>query len=149
MAEDDFRVLELSVQGFGCSQIIAIMALDVQQRENPLLVRAMTGLLNGMGSGKTCGALTGACCVLGMYAGRGALDEPESDDLPVMQAELVEWFETKYGERHGSIDCAAITENDPAFRLNRCPRIVTDTFVKVRDILAAHGYPMDGSEGAS
>lgn len=146
MAEDDFRVLELSLQGFGCSQIMAMMALDLQQKEDPLLVRAMTGLLNGMGCGKTCGALTGGCCVLGMYAGRGALDEPESDELPLMLTELVEWFESNYGERHGGIDCNAITESDLSLRLNRCPKIVISTYTKVCDILAAHGYSIDGEQ---
>ena len=32
-------------------------------------MRAMSGLVSGCGTGKLCGALTGGCCVLGMYAG--------------------------------------------------------------------------------
>jgi hypothetical protein len=144
MPEEEFRVLELSVQGFGCSQILAIMTLDALQQDNPMLVRAMAGLLNGFGCGKACGTLTGACCMLGLYAGRGRIEDPESDDLPLMQAELIEWFETKYGGRHGGINCDDITEKDPALRLTRCPQIITETYRKFCVILADHGYPLDG-----
>jgi hypothetical protein len=144
MAEEDFRILELSIQGFRCSQILAILALEAQQKDDPMLVRAMAGLLNGFGCGKTCGTLTGACCMLGLHAGRGRVDEEENDDLPVMLGDLVDWFEAEYGKRHGGINCDDITEKDAALRLSRCPQIITETFRKACAILADHGYSLDG-----
>ncbi|MDR3439969.1 DVU_1555 family C-GCAxxG-C-C protein [Telmatospirillum sp.] len=144
MANEEFRVLELSLQGFNCSQILAIMALEAQGKEDPLLVRAMSGLLGGFGCGKTCGTLTGGCCMLGLYAGRGDTEEQEGDDLPLMLAELVEWFEAEFGMRYGGIDCDDITEKDPGLRLSRCPQMVIDTFKKITEILDSHDYSIDG-----
>jgi len=148
MADEAFRVFELSLQGFNCSQILALMALEAQGKEDPLLVRAMSGLLGGMGCGKTCGALSGACCVLGLYAGRGSLDEREDSLLPIMQAELVDWFETEYGERYHGINCDDITGQDPGQRLAICPQMVAETYKKVTEILTMHDYALDGQTQA-
>jgi C_GCAxxG_C_C family probable redox protein len=148
MADEAFRVFELSLQGFNCSQILALMALEALGAENPMLVRAMSGLLGGMGCGKTCGALSGACCVLGMYAGRGDLDEQEDGRLPIMLAELVDWFETDYGTRYHGINCDDITGGDPGQRLSKCPQMVAETFKKVTEILTMHDYALDGQTRA-
>ena len=57
---DQDRMLELKRQGFFCSQILMILALELQRRENAPLVRASHGLAGGLGfTGETCGALTG------------------------------------------------------------------------------------------
>lgn len=144
MADEAFRVFELSLQGFSCSQILVLMALEARGAEDPLLVRAMSGLLGGLGCGKTCGTLSGACCVLGIYAGRGSVDEREGEELSIMLAELVEWFEAEYGARYGGIDCDDIIEKDPGLRLSRCPPMVAETFKKVTEILAMHDYSLDG-----
>lgn len=138
----EFRILELSLQGFGCSQILAILAMEAQGKENPDLVRAMTGLLGGLGCGKTCGALTGGTCVLSLYAGRGSADELPRDNLPLLISELVEWFEEEIGECYGGIDCEDIIHHDPALRISRCPGIVTETFRKIVEILEAHDYSL-------
>jgi C_GCAxxG_C_C family probable redox protein len=152
MNDKSFRMFELATQGFGCSQILAQMALEEQGRSDPELVRAMTGLLNGMSCGKTCGALTGACCVLGLYAGKGSQKEHSDPRLELMLTQLVEWFEAEYTSRYGSIDCSAIVGNDPKVRLARCPQIVSETFAKLEEILQENGYKLDqprnpGSEG--
>jgi C_GCAxxG_C_C family probable redox protein len=147
MADEAFRVFELALQGFNCSQVLAMMALEAQGREDPLLVRAMSGLLGGMGCGKTCGTLTGACCVLGLYAGRGSVDERDDANLPIMLAELTEWFAAEYGARYGGIDCDDITGKDPGQRLSRCPPMVAETFKKIREILEMHDYSLDGRSG--
>ncbi|PKU24915.1 DVU_1555 family C-GCAxxG-C-C protein [Telmatospirillum siberiense] len=147
MADEEFRIFELSLQGFGCSQVLVLMALEAQGRDDPLLVRAMSGLLGGMGCGRTCGTLAGACCVLGMYAGRGGVEEREDDALPIMQAELVDWFEAEYGVRYGGINCDDIIEKDPGLRLSRCPPLIVETFRKVMEILARHDYSPDGRAG--
>jgi hypothetical protein len=149
MADEAFRVFELSLQGFGCSQILAIMALEAQGKSDPLMIRAMSGLLNGLGVGKTCGALAGGCCVLGLYAGRGETEEAEDAQLPIMLGELVEWFEAEYGERYHGIDCDNIVDKDPSRRLATCPQLIVATFNKVTEILARHDYPLEGRERES
>ena len=66
------RMLELSGQGFYCAQILMILALESEEKEDPDLIRAMSGLNGGLGfSGRVCGALTGGCCFLGYFLGKG------------------------------------------------------------------------------
>ncbi|MGA3092063.1 MAG: DVU_1555 family C-GCAxxG-C-C protein [Terriglobales bacterium] len=142
MDDKSFRMFELATQGFGCSQILAQMALEEQGRSDPDLVRALTGLLGGMGCGKVCGALTGACCVLGLYAGKGTQSEHSDPRLESMLSQLVEWFEAEYAARYGSVDCDAIVGDDPKLRLARCPQIVAETFEKLKQILADNGYTL-------
>lgn len=145
MADHGFRVLELSLQGFKCSQILAILALEARGETSPELVRAATGLLAGMESGRECGCLTGGCCVLGLYAGRGGPDEEADDRLPEMLEALATWFDETYGARYGGTTCAAITNGEFALQQARCPEIVVDTLRKIERILAVNGYAPDGS----
>ena len=143
MSDDTFRIAELEMRGFGCSQILALMALEAQRRENPELVRAMSGLLLGMGCGKTCGALTGGCCVLGMYAGKGSDGANADARLPLMLDRFVEWFEAEFKGRFGGIDCAEIVQDDARLRMTRCPVIVSETLEKLREILAENDFQFD------
>jgi len=47
---DQDRMIELKRQGFFCSQILMLMALDLQGRENAPLVRATHALAGGLGT---------------------------------------------------------------------------------------------------
>ena len=135
------RMAELQAQGFHCSQILLMVGLERLGKHNPDLVRAMTGLANGLGHmGKTCGVLTGAICLLGLYAGRGAAEEQEHPLLTVMVQNLVSWFEETYGFRYGGIDCHSILDDDAWNRMLRCPLMVTETYAKVISLLEEHGY---------
>jgi C_GCAxxG_C_C family probable redox protein len=149
MSDWQARVIELGMQRFGCSQILVLLALGAQGKENPDLVRAVSGLHGGLGfAGKTCGALTGGCCVLGLYAGRGASGEVEDARLALMVQELVQWFEQEYGARYGGIDCATILQDDARNQLKRCPEIVAGVFDEIVQILGANEYELEqGSRG--
>ena len=148
MAEIEFRIMELTLQGFNCSQTLALLALEAQGKANPELVRALSALGRGLGCGKICGTLSGGCCVLGLYAGRGTAEEIEDGRLSLMLTELVEWFEETFGERYGGVNCADIIQNDPALRLGRCPEIVIETFRKLTEILEDNNYTLDGQSWA-
>jgi C_GCAxxG_C_C family probable redox protein len=142
-------MMELGLQGYGCSQILVKLALEAQGRDSADLVRAVSGLHGGLGfSGKICGALTGGCCVLGLYAGRGGAGEVEDARLMPMVQDLVEWFEQEFGPRYGGIDCATILQDDSRNRMARCPEIVAAVFEEIRQILRANGYDLEqGSQG--
>src|ERR1700752_5254433 len=148
MNDDSFRVMDLALKGYQCSQILMAMALEAQGKENPDLVRAMSGLLGGMGSGKTCGALTGGCSVLGLYAGWGTPDSIPDERLAAMLTEFVEWFETEYTQRYGSIECKEIVGDDMRNKMTRCPHIVIESLARLKEILADHNYEFDGSHHA-
>ncbi len=144
MTDRRMRMMELGLRGFGCSQILVMMALEARGESSPELVRAVSALHGGLGfSGKTCGALTGGCCALGLYAGRGAAGEVEDARLPLMVTELVEWFEGEYEPRYGGIDCADILQDDQRNRLTRCPAIVAAVFEEMAQILKANGYDLE------
>jgi len=136
MNDDAFRVMDLAMDGYECSQILVALALEAQGRENDELIRAMSGLTGGMGTGKTCGALTGGCCVLGMHAGRGKQDSAQDERLPEMLNDFVTWFEAEYKSRYGSIDCQGIVRDDMRNKLARCPEIVIGSLAKLKEILA-------------
>ena len=141
MAIDGFRMFQLVTQGFCCSQIMLILGLDEQGKENPDLIKAMHGLCGGIGrSGKTCGALTGGACLIGLNAGKGTPIEPGHIKINLMVNDLLEWFENTYG----SIECDGILEHpldEGSVYPVQCGNIVSMTFNKVQEILGA--YPED------
>jgi C_GCAxxG_C_C family probable redox protein len=141
MSEEMARMTQLHMQGFYCSQIILMLGLELQGKSNPDLIRAMTGLAGGLGfSGKNCGTLTGAVCLLGLYAGRGELEERENHQLNKMIQELVVWFEETFGKDYGGIDCQQIMNSDPWNRITRCPDVVIKTYLKVKELLEENGF---------
>jgi C_GCAxxG_C_C family probable redox protein len=148
MTDENFRVVELALKGYKCSHILLQIGLDAQEKANPDLLRAMSGLATGMGSGLTCGALSGGCCLIGMYAGTDHDGSDEHDRLPLMLEEYVEWFREEAEQRFGGIDCKTIMQNDPRLRNERCPGLILEAVLKATEILEANGFELDGRSGA-
>ncbi len=143
MTDDiDPKLEELVEAGYECSQILLAMGLHKQGKTNWDLIRSVEGLKGGLGySGKTCGALTGGACLLGLYAGHGPKDEEANSELDPMILELVEWFEETIGGKYGGIECDQITATclDNEELSLTCIPIVIKSFEKIGEILAAHG----------
>jgi C_GCAxxG_C_C family probable redox protein len=138
---EKLRMSQLHMQGFHCSQILLMVGLERMGKSNPDLVRAMHGLAGGLGfQGRNCGALSGGACLLGLYAGRGELEERENHLLNLMIQELVEWFEETFGKNYGGIDCENIVQKDPWNRMTRCPNLVVETYGKVMELLEENGF---------
>lgn len=132
------RMLELSQEGYFCAQILLILALESEEKENPDLVRAMGGLNGGLGNtGDLCGALTGGACFLSYYAGKGEADELEHPECNPMIAELVTWFR-EYTFEYGGCSCKCILENDNRNKLRRCPAVITAVLEKCMELLEVH-----------
>lgn len=146
MNEDDFRVAELALKGYKCSHILVQIGLDAQGKENPELLQAMSGLANGMGSGLACGALTGGCCLIAMYAGGDGEGRGEHEKLPLMLEEYVDWFREEC-ERFGGADCQTISGGNPMQRAERCPSLILECVRKAREVLEANGFELDGQSG--
>lgn len=136
MMDLETRFMELGMQGFACSQILMQLALELDGKENPDLVRAMGGLTCGIGRcGKCCGALSGGAAVLGYYTCRGEADEMEHSESQTMLAEYVKWFE----ERFGTTQCGDILEGDYQKILQVCAPLVMECFEKLTEILMKYG----------
>jgi C_GCAxxG_C_C family probable redox protein len=124
------RLFEHSQKGYSCSQVMLMIALESEGKENPDLIRAMSGLRGGLDdAGEVCGALSGGMCFLSYFGGKGGDDETENVHLKAMSKELYEWF-VEYTAEYGGIDCRQILEGDLNNRVERCPMVVRDTLEK-------------------
>lgn len=133
------EMMKLKAKGYCCTQIILILALQVQDRTNTDLVRSMSGLCYGINwSGEVCGALSGGACLISLYAGKGADEEVSHDKHLSMLGELVEWFTIAAHDEYGGTRCHEILEKYPDRRM--CGLIVVETYKKCMDILVRHGF---------
>jgi hypothetical protein len=139
MEDLQFKLLELSGKGYCCSQIMFLMALDLQGKANPDLVRAMAGLCHGIGfSGNTCGVLTGAACLLSYYSGKGSDTEDIKQGFATMLTDLAFWFKQEIGAKFGGVTCAEIMLRSPDRSV--CKDIVLASYGKVMELLTEHGF---------
>ena len=137
------RMIQLAEKSYNCSQILMILAMDQEGKENPDLVRAMSGLGDGCGFFKeTCGIMTGAVCLLSWYAGKGSDSEEESEKLLPMLQEFGDWFQQEVGEKYNGTRCQDIVGDQVGTPEGKqiCGRIIFQTFIKVNEILAENNY---------
>ncbi|MDC7125014.1 MAG: C-GCAxxG-C-C family protein [Spirochaetales bacterium] len=122
--ELDLEIAELTEQGFCCSQIMIIKALQLKGEDNPSLIKAAGGLCGGLRSGLVCGALSGADCLISL------LSEAENrDDLMVR---LNNWFLDTFG----AYDCNKLTDmKNPEKKAEVCPVIKRETYKKAVELL--------------
>lgn len=151
MDETLMDILPLAAQGFCCSQIVGLLALRAQGRENPELVRALGGLCHGLGACRetgcgTCGILTGGACVLGLYFGKGKPEETLLPRADLARAEFVDWFVERTQSRYGGSACADIL-GDSSGRpdMARCGALLAESWARLLEILVENG--MDPAEG--
>ena len=142
------RMMDLSLKGYYCSQILMMLALEAQGREDSDLVRAMTGLALGGGRGRgTCGSLAGGACVIALHAGKGGDDEVAAELLWNMLGELWRWFDGAVGSVYGGVRCDDVLA-DGTPRAQRCGPIVAQTYAKVMEILVENGFdPTEARSG--
>ncbi|MBW2442955.1 MAG: C_GCAxxG_C_C family protein [Deltaproteobacteria bacterium] len=137
------RMIELAEKNYNCSQIMMILALEQEGRENPGLVRAMSGLGDGCGFFKeTCGIMTGAASILAWYAGKGADDETESEKLLPMLEDLGDWFQQEIAAKYSGTRCNDIVGDLVGTESGKqiCGTIIFQTFGRVNEILAENGF---------
>lgn len=135
-----FEMMDLSQKGYYCSQIILRLGLEAQGKQDPDLIRAAAGLALGAGDDAgTCGALTGAACLIALHGGKGQDSETEADEFWLMLAELWEWFRVGVGAVHGGVACGQIL-SDGGSPKERCGPLIADAYTKVIEILTKHGF---------
>lgn len=137
------RMIELAEKNYNRSQIMMILALDQEGRQNPDLVRAMSGLGDGCGFfNETCGIMTAAAGVLSWYAGKGTDGETESEKLLPMLEELGDWFRQEVGEKYGGTRCKDIVGDLVGTEEGKqiCGAIIFQTHGKVNEILVANKF---------
>lgn len=129
-------MLTLSAKGYFCSQILMQLALDMDEADNPDLIRAMSGLNGGMGfTGHTCGVLTAGCCFIGYFCGKGEDDEIEASNMNAMIDAYVQWFTEDLTAEHCSTECHAILDGDMKNQMRICPQLVSSAYEKLVTLL--------------
>lgn len=130
------RIMDLSQCGWFCSQILAILMNETTGNSNPELVKALGGLNGGVGySQGCCGCMTGGCCIISSVTGKAEDTGYESPEHKSALGEFTEWFKEEMMVNYGGIDCCDITKGNPANRLETCPQIIADTYMKCMEIL--------------
>lgn len=128
----DKMVFEMRCQGFLCAQIMAKIALEIDGKENPDLIRAVSGLNVGMGrTGGACGVLTGGAVALGYFTGHGSLDELPHRRATEIIAAYVNWFR----ETYGTDTCDGLIGSDYSRCSSVCPGLIQAGYEKLIDLL--------------
>lgn len=117
------EILDLKLKGYCCSQMLMEMGLRRLEKENEDLVAAMAGLCDGMWSGRACGILSAAICLL-------YLADPKEASQSLVQ-ELTDWFEDAFEY----VDCEDLIGGNPLNKVEKCPMMLEATFQKVEELL--------------
>lgn len=130
---EDIKILDALMQeGMCCTSILVQLGLNLRHEGNRQLVHAVSGLCNGVHVGLLCGALSGGCCMLTLFA-------ENREETAEMTAELANWFITKYGVQKGGTDCSHITNNSPEIKRAFCPSLIEATYLQAKSILIDFG----------
>ena len=133
------RMIELAEKEYNCSQIMMGLFLEKEQKENPGLMRAMSGLGDGCGFfHETCGIMTGAASIFGLYAGKGADNEKESDHLLPMLEEFGDWFRRESMEKYKGTRCKEIVGDQVGTSEGKqiCGALIFEAYTQINAILS-------------
>ena len=129
--EDELKLMyQLKVEGHCCSGILIAMGLLLRGESNDQFVKASRALCDGMRSGLTCGALTGAVCMLALF------DEKNTE----MTKEMTYWFGEELCAKYGSINCEDIVHGSPYEKATICPELMKATYFRAKELLVEFGY---------
>lgn len=139
MSSSLMDIMPLAARGYCCSQILVLLALEAQGLEDKLAVRAAAGLCNGLGQcGACCGILTGGCCALALYLGKGSDGEFTQDRADLIYAEFVEWFRSRVLPDYGDVTCDAILRGGPPDP-SLCGGLLAEAWDTILNLLAENG----------
>jgi hypothetical protein len=140
-------ILELGAKGYGCAQILLAGGLRLIGRDNPDLIRAMSGLTQGGGSGELCGALSGGFCLIGLYCGRGSDGEQPDGREGLLLDGLSSWFREQPFARNGLTCEGILGESASGMDPVLCGEIVSGVWRTVLVLMQENGLdPCEGRE---
>ena len=129
-------------QGFNCAQTILSTYCEDFGLDKETALKLACGLGGGMGRlGHVCGAVSGACLVIGLKHGKFLPDDRESKEKTYA---LVHEFGKRFVERNQTANCHELLQIDLLYgdkqtikeRVREiCPRIVKDAAEILESIL--------------
>ena len=133
-------------QGYLCSQSILMAYAPLFKLEQETAARLAAPFGGGVARrGETCGAVNGACMVLGLKFGHIVAEDVESKERAY---QAVQEFISRFEVRHGSIVCRRLLEidisspnglqqaHDEALFTTRCPGYVEHAANLLDEILS-------------
>lgn len=121
-------------RGYNCAQAVACAYADLVGVSEREAFRSTEGFGLGMGGMEgTCGALTGACYLVGLATSDGNVESPGTKrDSYALSREIVR----RFGEQNGSVSCRELkgvgSDHGP---LRPCPGCIADACAFVEDVL--------------
>lgn len=96
--------------GLNCSQAVLTVYSDELGFDNDLALNISCGFGGGMGRlQETCGAVTGAYMVLGIFNGRRYTDNASKKEVTYS---MIQNFSKKFKSIHGTTDCKSLLKCD-------------------------------------
>ncbi len=117
------HALELHARNFNCAQCVACTLAPHLGADEDTLFRATEALGGGMGGfTETCGAIAGACVVIGLASSNGADDPTSKQDTYAVAKQAVDAFRA----RTGSTLCGEIKAVDGGEPLRACDECILE-----------------------
>lgn len=111
-------------KGFNCAQAVACTYCDLAGIDEETMFRITEGYGLGMGSmNATCGAVTGACAVVGALNSCGDLEKPVSKGATY---KLSREITDRFLEKNSTITCKELKGIETGKMIRSCPDCIRD-----------------------
>ncbi len=127
------QALEKFKKNYNCAQAVACTYCDLVGMDEETMFKVTEGFGRGMGGMEgTCGALTGACVVVGMKKSTANLEKPDSKiETQNVSKQILE----KFNEQNGSTICKELKGAGTGKILRACPDCVRDAARMLEEVL--------------
>jgi len=118
------KAIEKRNRGYNCAQAVACSYCDVIGVDEKTVFRACEGLGTGMGNMEgTCGAVSGACVLMGFLSSTANLDVPNSKGRTLSLSKIII---DKFKERNGCTICRDLKGIETGTVIRSCPDCIRD-----------------------
>lgn len=137
-----FDIYKFASQGYCCTQILLLLVMEKEGRENFDLIRAANGMCGGMQCKGTCGVLSGVIMTFGLYSGRGKVMDEKNSKLKNMADEFTAWFNSEYKSTLCSdlVEVDIFTDEGDEVYPVKCGDIILKAYNKMQEILEEYEY---------
>jgi hypothetical protein len=142
MDDLSLRLFRLSSAGFCCAQIMYLLALEDEGKENEDLIKSAQALCRGINnSQQTCGVLSAGLGVLGLYAAKSDETQSAHENYKAMMDAFSTWFVTEFGASKccDLIGVRDFNGPDQSYKPT-CASMIQKSYVKLYEILTENGY---------
>ena len=127
------QTMERHDRGMNCAQAVACTYCDLVGLDEETAFKATEALGLGMGGmNGTCGAVSGACVILGAYNSSVNLARPDSKAATYkLSRELTQ----KFLDKNGALSCRELKGVDTGKVLRSCPDCIKDAAAILEEML--------------